>query len=184
MSRLLLLVLAAAPVFAQSEGLPPEWEVRKQIAALAERVQRFQPLLEQINPETWANAPAGYADQVKRAKTEIGYLVTTAKALEQQPDRLTLALDSYFRMVSVDQMLRSLEAGIRKYQNPAVADLLQGLLVDETADRGKLRQYIIDLAADRELQFRVIDEEAQRCRTSLSRQPRQAKSPEKKEQRR
>ncbi len=182
MPRLLLLLLAALPVCAQSEGLPPEWEVRKQIAALAEHVQRFQPLLEQINPETWADAPSGYADQTKRARAEIGYLVTTTRSLEKQPDRLTLALDSYFRMVSVDQMLRSLEAGIRKYQNPAVADLLQGLLVEESADREKLRQYIIDLAADRELQFRVIDEEAQRCRTSLSRQPRPAKAAEKKEQ--
>jgi hypothetical protein len=152
-------------------GLLPEWEVRKQLTALAENVARFQPLLEKIDPGTWEGAPDGYAGQVSRARAEIGHLITSTRSLERQPERLTLALDAYFRMVAVDQMLRSLEAGVRKYQNPAVADLLQALLADETGDREKLREYIVDLAADREAQFRAVDEEAQRCRTELSRKP-------------
>jgi hypothetical protein len=155
----------------QQGGLPPEWEVRKQLTALAENVARFQPLLEKIDPRTWDGAPPGYSEQVKRTRAEIENLITTTRSLANQPERLTLALDSYFRMVAVDQMLRSLEAGVRKYQNPAVADLLQGLLADETSDRERLRQYIVDLAADREVQFRAVDEEAQRCRAMLSRQP-------------
>jgi hypothetical protein len=162
----LLLVFLAA-----QGGLPPEWEVRKQLTALAENAARFEPLLEKIDPQTWEGAPAGYLEQVKRVRAEIGHLITTTRSLERQPERLTLALDSYFRMVAVDQMLRSLEAGVRKYQNPAVADLLQGLLAAETTDREKLRQYIVELAADREVQFRAVDDEAQRCRTALSRQP-------------
>jgi hypothetical protein len=59
-------------------------------------------------------------------------------------------------------------AGIRKYQNPAVAEMLAGLIADTSADRDKLRQYLVDLAADREQQFRVMDQEAQRCRAVLS----------------
>ncbi len=181
MHRLLFVSLAALPVCAQTGGLAPEWEVRKQLATLSEHVQRFQPLLQQINPDTWKNAPPGYADQIKRVRAEIGYLLTTTGSLQKQPERLTLALDSYFRLVSVDQMLRSLEAGVRNYQNPAVADLLQDLLADETADREKLRQYILDLATDREQQFRAMDAEAQRCRSALSKQPRPARNTVQKE---
>ncbi len=183
MRPLLLAFVVSLPALAQSGGLPPEWEVRKQLATLAENVQRFQPLLEKVDPQTWQDAPAGYAEQVKRIRAEIGYLVTTTQTLQKQPDRLTTALESYFRMMSVDQMLRSLEAGIRKYQNPAVADILMGLIVQENADRERLRQYLVDLAADREQQFRIIDEEAQRCRGVLSRQPR-GKTPDKKEAKR
>jgi hypothetical protein len=183
MRHLLFAFVVSLPALAQSGGLPPEWEVRKQLTALAENVQRFQPLLEKVDPQTWQDAPAGYAEQVKRIRAEIGYLVTTTQALQKHPDRLTTALESYFRLVSVDQMLRSLESGIRKYQNPAVADLLMGLITEETADRERLRQYLVELAADREQQFRIIDEEAQRCRGVLSRQPR-SQTPGKKEAKR
>ncbi len=176
-------ILPLALLAFQAQGLPPEWEVRNQLNSLAEHVERFQPLLANIEPEKWNNAPAGYARQLQRVRDEIGYLVTTARSLARQPDRLTLAMETYFRMLAVDEMLRSMEAGIRKYQNPAVADLLQGLLADETADREKLKQYLLDLAADREAQFRVADEEAQRCRALLSRQP-QTKARQKKEERR
>jgi len=174
MSKLIAVLLASAtlvPVWAQSEGLAPEWEVRKQLAALVEHVGQFKPVLEKIDPAGWKGAPAEYGTQLERVRAEIGYLVTTTQSLEKRPDRLTLALEAYFRMQSVDQMLRSLEAGIRKYQNPAIADLLQGLTSQAAADREQLRQYIVDLAADREVQFRVMDEEAQRCRSTLSRQP-------------
>jgi hypothetical protein len=34
-----------------------------------------------------------------------------------------------------------------------------------------LRQYLTDLAAVKELEFKVMDQEAQRCRESISRQP-------------
>ncbi len=82
-------------------------------------------------------------------------------------------------------MLRSVAAGVRKYQNPAIADLLQSLIAGTTADRDKLREYIVELAADREQQFKVVDAEAQRCRATLARQPRAAaKSSDNKEDRR
>lgn len=172
MLKSLALLLAAAPVWAQVGGLPPEWELRKQLTVIAENAGRFQPVLEKIDVATWKNAPSGYAGQLDRVRTELGYLVSTVQSLAKQPERLTLALDAYFRMDSVDQMLRSLEVGIRKYQNPAVADLLQDLMSQGATDREQLRQYIVELAADREIQFRAADEEAQRCRASLSRQPR------------
>jgi len=174
--------LAVVRVAAQSGappsvgGLPPEWEVQAQMTALAQHVQRFEPLLAQTHAEDWVKrgAPRAYVDQLGRARAEIGYLVGSSKDLAAHPERLTMALDTFFRMESVDAMLRSLAAGIRKYQNPAVADLLQGLIADTGSDREKLRQYMVALAAYREQQFKVMDEEAQRCRSALSRQARPA----------
>jgi hypothetical protein len=166
-----LCVLSAGCLAPQSGGIQAEWEVRKQMTALAEHVQRFEPVLDRIHPEEWVKkgAPQAYVEQFSRTRAEIGYVVGSANELAAHPDRMTTALDTFFRMESVDAMLRSVMAGIRKYQNPAVAELLQGLINDTSADRDKLRQYLVDLAADREQQFRVMDREAQRCRAALSR---------------
>lgn len=172
-----LSTVCAAALFAQAAGgIPPEWEVRKQLSSLAEHVQRIKPVLDQLNPQDWIKqgAPAVYADQLKRTSAEIDYLIGSTKELMGRPEKLTTALETLFRMQSVDAMLRSVAAGVRKYQNPAIAELLQGMISDTSADRDNLRQYVVELAADREQQFKVIDQEAQRCRASLSRQPRTA----------
>jgi len=167
-----LCAFSAGCLAAQSGGIPPEWEVRKQMTALAEHVQRFEPVLDQIHAEEWVKkgAPQAYAGQLASTRTQICYLVGSTKELAAHPERMTAALDTFFRMESVNAMLRSVVAGIRKYQNPAVAALLEGLMADTSADRDKLRQYLVDLAADLEQQFRVMDQEAQRCRAALSRQ--------------
>ncbi|MGE5646494.1 MAG: hypothetical protein ACM336_11945 [Acidobacteriota bacterium] len=179
-----LTAFCAAGLFAQSGGIPPEWEVQKQLTTLTEHVERIKPVLAQLKPEDWIKqgAPAAYGDQLKRTSAEIDYLIGSAKELTARPEKITIALEAFFRMQSVDAMLRSVAAGVRKYQNPAAADLLQSLLADTSADREKLRQYIVDLAADREQQFSVMDREAQRCRAAQAHVP--AKAPERKEERR
>jgi hypothetical protein len=162
------------PAAGQTGGLAPEWEVRKDLTTLAAHIEALKPILTKVTPQQWEGAPAGYADQGKRLNAEIDYLLSTGKALADRPEKLTVALTTYFRMQSVELMLRSYAEGIRKYQNPALAELLLGAVSTSSADREKLHQYIMDLAADREAQFRVIDEEAQRCRGQLSRVPRTA----------
>lgn len=188
LSTVAVLALASsAALFAQSNGIPPEWEVKKQLGALADHVQRVKPVLDQLKPEDWIKqgAPAAYGDQLKRTAAEIDYLIGSTRELTARPEKLTVALETLFRMQSVDAMLRSVATGVRKYQNPALADLLQSLISDTNIDRDQLRQYVVELAADREQQFRVVDQEAQRCRSVLSRQPRAASSPaDKKESRR
>lgn len=161
--------------------------MQKQLSSLANDVQRVKPVLEQLKPQDWVKqgAPPVYADQLKRTEAEIDYLIGTTKSLMVRPEKLTVALETFFRMQSVDAMLRSVAAGVRKYQNPAIADLLQSLIAGTTADRDNLREYIVELAADREQQFKVVDAEAQRCRASLARQPHPAaKSSDNKEDRR
>ena len=137
------------------------------------RLNGSKPILDQLTPQEWIakGAPDTYVAQWKGAENELGYLVDSAKALAQSPERLTLALDTYFRMQSLEQRLGSLVEGVRNYQNPAVGDLMFGVLAENSANRDKLRQYITDLAATKEQEFKIVDQEAQRCRTNLSRQP-------------
>jgi hypothetical protein len=170
-------LLVSGVAVAQSGGMEPDWEVRKDLANLADNIQRLKPILEQVKPQNWQGAPAAYVEQGKRVGAEIDYLITSTKILAAQPTKITAALTAYFRMQSVDLMLRSYAEGIRKYQNPALAELLQGALASTAAGREKLRQYIMDLAADKEQELRVMNDEAQRCRGMLSRQPRGAARP-------
>jgi hypothetical protein len=165
-------LLLAWPAHGQSGGLPPEWEVRQDMATLCEHVQRFKPLLDQAKPGNWRGAPAAYVDQGQRVGAETEYLIGAAQTLAGHPQTLTSALTTYFRMQSVDLLLRSYAEGIRKYQSPALAEQLLAALTSAAADREKLRQYIVDLAANKEQECRVMDEEAQRCRGMLSRESR------------
>jgi hypothetical protein len=168
------ILMLSWPAAAQSGGLAPEWEVRNDLKTLAAHVEAFKPILAKVKPQDWDGAPGAYVSQGKRLEAEIEYLIGAGKELAERPDKLTVGLTTYFRMQSVELMLRSYAEGIRKYQNAALAELLLAAVSTAAADREKLRQYIIDLAADKEAQFRVIDEEAQRCRGQLSRQPRSA----------
>lgn len=181
----ILLLLCPPLIRAQAGGIAPEWEVRQNLEALAAHSQRLEPILEQIRPQEWITqgAPETYIAQVKNTREQLQALTYSAAKLVKEPERLTAALDAFFRIEALDALLRSLGAGVRKYQNPALADLLQSAVAEGATERDKLRQYIIELAAYKEQQFKVVDQEAQRCRAILSRQP-AARSERKNQERR
>jgi hypothetical protein len=157
---------------AQSAGLPPEWAVKDNLAALAQQINGLKPLLDSVKPDQWTaqGAPEAYQAQWKSVVDEIGYVARTSGELSANPERLSLALEMYFRVQSLDQMAESLNAGIRKYQSPELADLIRERLSGTSTAREKMRQYIVLLAAVQEGQLKVMAEEAQRCRGTLSRQ--------------
>ena len=74
-------------------------------------------------------------------------------------------------MEALENMLNSLQEGARKYQGPQVAQSLAALFGEGGANRERLRGYIVNLAAQREQQFEVMDREAQRCRATLMAPP-------------
>jgi hypothetical protein len=158
-------------------GLPPEWETRKQLSALVETAGRLEPVLSQLNPEAWKEngAPEAYVQQWQSTRKALSYLQISAERLAKEPTRVTLAMDTYFRLQGIDQLLGSLAAGVRRYQNPAIADLLLGIAGENSANREFLEQYMKDLAAAHESELKVMDTEAQRCRSVLSKQPPAAK---------
>ncbi|MCS7314576.1 MAG: hypothetical protein RMI94_12200 [Bryobacterales bacterium] len=153
-------------------GLPPEWEVRKQIDALTGSLARLKPALDQVRAEEWIarGAPEAYVSQARTLRTELGYLERSAEILRQRPDRLTAVLDTFFRLDRFQALLVSLEEGVRRYQNPALADLLRSVFAEGAPSREDLRQYLLDLAAAKEQELEVADREAQRCRDLLIRQ--------------
>ena len=174
--RLVAVLWLASSAAAQTQpsgGIPPEWDVRKNLAALAAHAQRLQPLLEQLKPQDWISQGASqtYLEQWKSAQVQVQGLIYSTGQLTRAPEKLTAALEAFFRIEALDTMMRSLSEGLRKYQNPALADLLLSAAAESAANRERLRQYIVDLAAEKEQQFKVMDEEAQRCRGLLSRKP-------------
>lgn len=157
----------------QPATLASEWDVRKLLSNLDVQAQHLRPVIDQVNPETWTakGAPSTYQVQWKAAKAELSYFIGSDEALARQPDRLTLALDAYFRMQAMESTLGSLIDGVRKYQSPALAAQMQAIVSENGTNRDQLRQYMQDLAAQKEQEFKIADSEAQRCRGLLVQQP-------------
>jgi len=158
---------------ARAQGVSAPWDISQTLTSLAAQSQRLLPILEQLTPEKWEakGAPAAYTAQWRNARSEVGYLLGASEAMKKQPEKLTLGLETLFRLQAVEAQVNSLIDGVRRYQNPAVGDLLVSVVSANSANRDQLRQYVTDLAKTKEEEFQVVDREAQRCRGTLMRQP-------------
>jgi hypothetical protein len=146
-------------------SVPAPWDVSKSVGELAAQVAKLKPVLAQLTPQAWVEqgAPTAYVAQWQSAQQELDYLDQTARALEKQPEKMTTALELYFRLQAIEWRLQSLSEGARKYQNPAAGDVLAEAVGLHATKRDQLREYITDLAAQNEQQLAVMDREAQRC---------------------
>lgn len=153
-----------------AQGFSAPWDVSQTATSLAAQAERLTPLLDQLKPTEWKGAPEAYTTQAKGIRDEAGYLVDAANAFVKQPEKLSLAIATYFRMQSVEKMVDSLADGVRRYQDPRLGDEMVTTVAANYGNRDMLRQYISDLASTREEEFKVIDSEAQRCRGDLLRQ--------------
>jgi hypothetical protein len=180
-STLLLFACAAgATLHAQS---PQQIEMRQVLDDLSGQSKRLIPILEQIDPNVWVTAkgaPDTYIRQWRSSQDQLKALIRDAAALAQDPERLPVALQTFFRVQSLQVMLQSLVDGIRRYQNPALADLLAGVAAEGGTDRERFQQYIMSLATERDQMFGIMDHEAQRCRSILSNQGAPARPPARK----
>lgn len=149
---------------------------------LAEQARKLQPVLSEAKPDRWTanGAPESYIQQLKITQVNVSGLIAATDRLAREPEKMTAALDAYFRMEGVEAMLGSIRDGIRKYQNPELARELTRLMAETSNNRDKLRAHIQDLAATREQEFQVMDQEAQRCRGILVKQPATAASRDRK----
>ena len=137
------------------------------------QAERLGPVLDRLKPADWQSkgASESYVAQATSIRNEAGYLIDAANAFVKQPEKLSLAISTYFRMQSVEKMVDSLADGVRRYQDSRLGDELVTTVAANFVNRDQLRQYISDLADTREQELRVIDSEAQRCRGDLLRQP-------------
>lgn len=143
------------------------------LANLNSEIEKLQPLLDRLHPQEWIDngAPPTYVTQYQDTQDRVKDAVRASKALAARTDSLSLAIDAYFRMEALENVARSLEQGVRKYGEPRMADQLAALISQDFSNRQRLREYLTDLSVEREQEFKIADEEAQRCRGIISREP-------------
>lgn len=154
-------------------GVQTPWDVRTIIDGLIRDNEHFEPVLEGIHPQDWVSKGASpvYIQQLQQAQQQTRDVVVTAKLLAQKTDQLSLALDEYFRLEALDSTARSLEEGVRRYADRSSADKLSELIAHNFSAREQFRDYLASLATTQEQSFKVADQEAQRCRGIISREP-------------
>ena len=170
-STALLLIAGLTPALSQQAGMENSWDIHKTLAGVALLADRLAPVVDQIHPENWNGAPDGYIAQAQTCRNELRALATESRKFDQDPEKLTDALQLLFRIRAAETVLASFSDGLRKYSNPPMADMLNAVVAENAANKDRLQQYILELAVAREQEFRVADQEAQRCRQTLSRQP-------------
>ncbi len=163
----------APPTPSASSGVTSEWDIRKILDALSQQASHLKPIIDQVQPAGWQSKGASetYVAQWSTAQAQLKYLLASTDAFARQPERLAIGLDAYFRMQAMETALSSLVEGVRKYQNPALASIMQSVIAENSTNRDRLRQYLQDLANQKEQEFEVADREAQRCRAALLQQP-------------
>ena len=164
-------------------GLETPWDARKIVAQLAQDNDKLRPILQKINPQRWYDekgAPSTYIVQLQAAQQQLRDVDVTTQLLQQKIDSLSAALDVYFRLEALESTARSLEEGAQRYADRATADQLAQFIAQNFTTRERFRDYIKDLASNTEQNFKIADEEAQRCRANLMSQPPPQKNSRKK----
>lgn len=161
------------PPAAPPQGLQAPWDVKRMLSNLNSEIEKLKPLLDQLHPQEWLDngAPPTYVRQYQDTQDRVKDAVRASQALAARTDSLSLAIDAYFRMEALENVARSLEQGVRKYGEPRMADQLAALISQDFTNRQRLREYLTELSVEREQEFKIADEEAQRCRGIISREP-------------
>lgn len=164
---------ASSPTSPTVVGLENDWDIAPVLQEIAKHTDKLIPALDRIDARSWVDQGASetYAEQVQLAKDMAKEVAATARELAENPEQLAASINVFIRMKNLDMMLVSLEEGIRKYQKPADAQALAGLEVEASRSREQFQRYIINLAAAREQDLKVMDVEAQRCRSLVTAPP-------------
>ncbi len=165
----LCFALLAPALWAQDAA----WDNSPHARELSAQAALLKPLLDQLTPDDWVaqGAPDTYVSQWRTAKQELEDLTNAALKLEQQPQRLTAAIDTYFRMQSLEWHLESVIDATRKYQSQQIGDQLLSTLRSNSGYRDNLRQYILELSTRKEQEFTIMTRDAQMCREQLTEAP-------------
>jgi hypothetical protein len=166
-SGILCLFLLAAP-----QGLAPDWELKPNVLRIAQDSAPLRPLLEQLDPAKWETpgGPSAYQAQLRESLQAIDDLHNAAARLAENPSKLTVALETLLRLEHLVARVQSIAEGVRRYQNPAVAEILEGVLAAPLNSRDWLRTHVSEVAATREKELEVAQKEADKCRAQIQRQ--------------
>ena len=173
---ILLCGLYTAAAYAQAQssspptaGLEPAWDIAVVLREMSADAGRLVPVLDRLDVPAWVarGASETFAAQLESSRQQTRALADEAAVLARYPEKLSLALEMYFRMQGLEIMLQTLQDGARKYQSPQAAQSVAAQFAEGGPNRERFRAYIVNLAAEREHQFEVMDREAQRCRATL-----------------
>lgn len=172
MRSVFALLLFCSGVFAQQQPLSDD-DVAAIFNRISQRAARLEPMLDQLHPNDWVSkgAPETYVAQWNSLKQQFSSVQSDLADLTQHPDRLTDSMKALFRIQAANVALGSLMGGVRRYQNPALAELIESVAAESGRDIDSFEQHLVEMADAREQQFTLVDKEAQRCRATLSRQP-------------
>jgi len=182
----LLLLFCAGPLAAQApppaaslqtDGLESDWEIAAVLQKIGDHASRILPLLSQADTAAWTSkgAPAAYAEQLQSSKEQARALVAETKAVAGEPRTLSGELKVLFREQSLEMTLGTVADGLRKYQSQETAQQLIAASAETGEDRDRLQHYIVNLAAQREKEFMMLDSEVQRCRATVMTPPKKKK---------
>ena len=166
--------LPGGQLIPKPKGLESAWTLRVILDELLKDNEKLEPLLAQMNPQEWfakKGASDVYIQQWQTAHIQLKDFMATSKLLAQKTENLPLALDDYFRLEALEVTSRSLLEAVSRYGDRFTADQLNGLIARNFSRRERFRDYLRDLAASSEQEFKLADEEAQRCRGIISREP-------------
>jgi hypothetical protein len=148
-------------------------------AQIAQRSEHLKPMFAAIHAADWVQqgAPDAYVSQWASLSQQNDSIHTEMEAVAQNPAAMQDAMRALFRIHRFDLDLSALVGSVRRYQNPALADLIESVAAGDQAGVQKLQQFVLDLADEKERQLDVEDKEAQRCRGTLANQPVAARPP-------
>lgn len=172
--RLSLLALAGlTTATGQNEGMIPRWQVEELAVSVQGTLETAAKLAAKLRPAEWSaeGASAAYVDQHATLLNELELAKLSVGALGREPDRLTYALDAFLWLERTDSLLGSVAAGVRRYHNSAIADLLDAARNRNTDGMATVKEYMRQLADHVEQSMEVAHAEAQRCRGQLAAQP-------------
>jgi len=174
--KLLFVMLLLGCVFvlpAQESGTIPRWEVIEMAGTLSAGTDDIVKILSQIRPKEWLQdgAPDAYVTQYETLEADILNLANSAQALARQPEKLSTTVDTFLWMDRVSSMVTSMSAGVRKYQNPSLGDLLDSTTGRVTSVEDRLKEYMRLLVIDQEAELDIANSEAQRCRQEMLKRP-------------
>jgi uncharacterized protein YecE (DUF72 family) len=165
-------------VQAQQQQAPPapytdDPQTLEILNRIAKQTARLTPLLEQVHAQDWVakGASETYAAQLESIRAQVQAVGTEMAGIAQHPDNMQECLKGLFRVLTLHGSMQSLMGGLRRYQNAALADLIESVASEDQSDLEKLQTHILDLANRREQEYLIVDHEAQRCRAEISREP-------------
>jgi hypothetical protein len=159
-----------APGSRPASNLENPWEIKPVLEEIAMHAARLETALNHLNAQAWLEKGASdtYMSQLESSKQQVRAVGTEAYTLTVNPEKLSVALQVLFRIQGLETMVASLEEAVRRYQSPADAQNLARLVAEGGANRSRLQQYVVHLAAEREQDLAVMDQEAQRCRALVT----------------